>query len=386
MNRFFHIIHQLSIHSHLTVLTLANKGQIEKAQTKYSNLQTVSFYNVNEDYEIPKILTFLPKKIAASLYSRILSYSLLNSANGILLIFYQPTIKLLKNSHYDVVVYENLATLDLAKRIKQKFPQIRQVYDAHNFDTEIALQQFQRHEISKRIYKNIIKIESSIYKYIDILWTCSERDKLLFDDVNNNRIAQIDVIPNGANLVNLDIIDTKKEKSQNTILFVGSLDYEPNNEGLIWFLYFILPHIKTKVNLKIIGSGNASDELISLLNKTLNAELIGFVEKLDNDYLDAELVIIPLLSGSGTRLKALEAMNYQRAIISTSKGVEGLDISDQVLIANDPSQFIDAIDSVLLDTYLRFSLGTKGRQLVEDNYSWSMIGKKIKLSLINTFS
>ena len=149
MNRFFHIIHQLSIHSHLTVLTLANKGQIEKAQTKYSNLQTVSFYNVNEDYEIPKILTFLPKKIAASLYSRILSYSLLNSANGILLIFYQPTIKLLKNSHYDVVVYENLATLDLAKRIKQKFPQIRQVYDAHNFDTEIALQQFQRHEISK---------------------------------------------------------------------------------------------------------------------------------------------------------------------------------------------------------------------------------------------
>ena len=92
-------------------------------------------------------------------------------------------------------------------------------------------------------------------------------------------------------------------------------------------------------------------------------------------------MVIPLLSGSGTRLKALEAMNYHCAIVSTSKGVEGIEISDQVLIANSPTEFVNSIERLLLDAELRYSLGKKGRKLVEDNYSWSLIGKKINNSI-----
>ncbi len=384
MIRYVNILRLLSHKSELSILTFANQVEIEKFKTGLPDLNNVRFISVSEkEVQLPSMLSCFSRKIAISIYGRILSRKFFAKSNGVLMAMYPQLLKLLLTDSFDLVVYENIATLDLAKLMKLKFPKVVQIYDAHNFDTELAFQQFHENVISKSVYKNIKKSESGIYKFIDILWTCSERDKQLFAIANNKRITQIDVIPNGTNLVNLDFIDIKKDKIENTILFVGSLDYEPNNEGLIWFLNSILPLIKIKLKLKIVGSGNASVELVNLLKKIHNTELLGFVENLDNHYIQSDLVVIPLLSGSGTRLKALEAMNYHCAIVSTSKGVEGIEISDEVLIANNPSEFVDSIERLLQDAELRYSLGKKGRKLVEDNYSWSLIEKKINVSLEN---
>jgi glycosyltransferase involved in cell wall biosynthesis len=379
MNRYFHIVHQLSINSNLTVLTLASKDQIENARTKYLSLRTVSFFYVNEDYEIPKILTFLPKKVAASIYSRILSHNLLKSANGILLSFYQPTIKLLKNSHFDAVLYENLATLDLAKRIKKIFPKIRQIYDAHNFDSEIALAQFNLQQITKSELINTAKLESNLYKYIDNLWVCSKRESELFEKANNNKITSLDIIPNGTEIQSIPISTTRNIIPE--ILFVGSLDYYPNEEGLIWFLKNVLPYINKSINLKVIGSGKSSSELNQLINLNKNVQLIGFVESLDDYYLTTDIVIIPIISGSGTRLKALEAMKFQKAIVTTSKGIEGIEIIDEVIIEDDPQIMAKGITDLLDNSQLRSEIGFKAKQLVENSFDWNVIGKKIKSSL-----
>ncbi len=379
MNRYFHILHQLSIHSNLTVLTLASKDQIEKARTKYPSLRTVSFYYVNEDYEIPKILAFLPKKIAASIYSRILSYNLLKSANGILLSFYQPTIKLLKNSHFDVVVFENLATLDLAKRIKQKFPQIRQIYDAHNFDTEIALSQFNLQQITKNELKYTAKLESNLYKYIDILWVCSKRESVLFEKANNNKITSIEVIPNGTEIQSIPFSTTRNIIPE--ILFVGSLDYYPNEEGLLWFLQYVLPNIKSDFFFRIVGSGNCSQVLKDIISNLKNVQLVGFVEQLDQHYINADLIVIPILSGSGTRLKALEAMKFQKAIVSTIKGVEGIELQDEIFIQDDPEKMASAISILLVNQSDNFDLADKARKHVEKYYDWDVIGLKMKQTI-----
>ncbi len=378
MLRYVNLLQQLSNISNLSVITFASRSEIDKLKIGLPNLVNVQFLSLSgNDIELPFVLTWLPKKIAISIYGRLLSRRIFAKSNGILMAIYPLLSNLLSKENFDFVVYENVATLDLARLMKLKFRKVIQIYDAHNFDSEIAFQQFKRYEISKLIYKNISRTESGIYKYIDILWTCSERDKFLFSKANNKCIAQIDVIPNGTNLINLDFIKHKKVKSENTILFVGSLDYDFNNEGLIWFLNSILPYIKIKVKFKIIGSGKPSVELINLSKKFHYVELVGFIENLYIHYIDTDLVVIPLLSGGGTRLKALEAMNYHRAIVSTSKGVEGIEISDQVLIVNDAHQFVDAIERVLLDADFKFLLGKKGRELVEDKYSWNLIGKKI---------
>lgn len=380
MNRYFHIIHQLSIHSNLTVLTLTQKDQIDKARTCYPNLRKVSFYSISEDYEIPKILTFLPKKIASSLYGRILSCNLLKSANGILLSFYKPTIELLKNSHFDVVVYENLASLDLAKRIKQKFPQISQIYDAHNFDTEIALAQFNLQQITKTDLKYTTKLESNLYKYIDILWVCSNRESDLFEKANNNKITCRAVIPNGTEIQPIPLSTARNIIPE--ILFVGSLDYYPNEEGLIWFLQYVLPNIKSDFNFRIVGSGNCSQAIKDVISNLKNVQLVGFVEQLEQCYLNAELIVIPILSGSGTRLKALEAMKFQKAIVSTAKGVEGIQIVDEVIIQDEPIKMAQAIDNILSNNVTKEQLGIKARRLVEKTYDWDKIGRKIHETLV----
>ena len=102
---------------------------------------------------------------------------------------------------------------------------------------------------------------------------------------------------------------------------------------------------------------------------------------MESYYENTDIVVIPILTGSGTRLKALEAMSYQCAIISTSKGVEGLEITDQVIIRETPIEFAKSIDEILLNSEQKVSLGIKARKLIADRYSWDIIGKKIFKSI-----
>jgi len=377
MIRFIHILNQLSKYTSLTVLTFANSAEIVKLTGEFPNLKHINFISVSHEAQTP--FPFLPKKIAVAVYGRLLSGRLLKQSNGVLLSMLPKLIALLKNNQFDIVVYENLASLDIARKIKSKYPKTLQVYDAHNFDTELAFDQFKKNEVSMRNFSNIKKTEAEIGKYIDILWTCSEREKKLFQDANKKSIGQIDVIPNGAILP--EIKAKNQQKGTNKILFVGSLNYSPNDIGLQWLLASVLPEISENYNLQIVGSGSPSIELIDLIKKSLNVEFVGFVESLESYYTNTDIVLIPILSGSGTRLKALEAMSHQCAIISTAKGVEGLEISDQVIIQDKPIEFAKSIDQILLDVDLKKSLGQKARKLVEDNYSWEIIGEKIFKSI-----
>jgi len=377
MIRFIQILNQLSKYTSLTVLTFANSAEIDKLTSEFPNLKNVIFISVKNEALTP--FAFLPKKVAVAVYGRLLSGRLLEQSNGVLLSMLPKLIALLKNNQFDIVVYENIASLDIARKIKRIYPKTVQIYDAHNFDTELALDHFKRNQVSLRTYSNIKKTEGGIGKYIDILWTCSNREKKLFQDANKSLISQIDVIPNGAILP--EIKAKNQQKSTNKLLFVGSLNYSPNDIGLQWLLGSVLPEISEIYNLQIVGSGSPSIELIDLIKKSLNVEFIGFVESLESYYSNTDIVVIPILSGSGTRLKALEAMSHQCAIISTAKGVEGLEITNQVIIQDTPIEFAKSIDQILLDVDLKKSLGHKARKIVEDNYTWDVIGEKIFKSI-----
>jgi glycosyltransferase involved in cell wall biosynthesis len=373
MLRFINVLNQLSKYTSLTVLTFANSTEIVKLTDEFPNLKNMNFISVSNEAQTP--IPFLPKKIAVAIYGRILSGRMFNQSNGVLLSMFPKLNSLLNNNQFDIVIYENLATLDIARKIKVNYPNTIQVYDAHNFDTEIAFNEYERNEIPKGNYFNIKKTEAELYKFIDILWTCSDREKMLFLEANNNRISKIDVIPNGAALT--EIKPVSYQKITNKLLFVGSLNYSPNDLGLQWFINSVLSKITQKYKLQIIGSGSPSIELVGLVNNSPNIQFIGFVESLGPYYANSDIVVIPILTGSGTRLKALEAMSHQCAIISTSKGVEGLEITDQVIIQDTPIEFAKSIDQILIDVDLKKSLGQKARKLVEDNYSWEIIGEKI---------
>lgn len=379
MNRYFHIIHQLSIYANLTVITQADSNQIDLARLDYPNLNKVEFLSLNQ-IELPFMFNCMPRKIAHAIYSRYLTRSFFKSANEVLLKFYHPTIELLKKQQFDFIVFENLASLDLAKAIKSQIPNVKQVYDAHNFDTEIAKKQFEQGKISKRSFSQVKSAEDSLSESIDMLWTCSQRDADLFNLANKDKISFVEVIPNGTEI--RPNVEQKKANQIPEILFVGSLDYYPNEEGLVWFLREVLCEIDIELVFNIVGSGNCSNLLFELIKSNDKVNLIGFVKSLDRNYLNAEIVIIPILSGSGTRLKVIEAMNFQKAIVSTSKGVEGIEITDQIKIENDPTAMATVITSLLKNEVERIELGLKAKQLAEQSFDWNVIGEKIKKSIL----
>jgi glycosyltransferase involved in cell wall biosynthesis len=137
------------------------------------------------------------------------------------------------------------------------------------------------------------------------------------------------------------------------ILFVGSLDYFPNVEGLKWFCSCIWPEfIKTYPDstLTIVGKMQKDpNDIDDILGKPKNTDIFINVPDLSPYYKDSCLSIVPLLNGSGTRLKILESASYGRPVISTAKGMEGLDFvhGKDIYIFKDSDSFIDAYRTLI---------------------------------------
>lgn len=383
MQRCFNILLQLGKYSKLTVITFLDFDQITVMKLNYPELNTVEFIFANK---LPNH-TFIINKIRNVVISRFINANIFKKANTNLLRVYFTIRKELISNKFDIMIIEQVELINLGIFYKKKFKKI--IYDAHNFDTELAYEMYQRKEILRFDYLTIKSIESKLYKTIDILWTCSERDASLFREVNKGDISQIDIVPNGTR-----IPDYKKDKSINRtidisqkpfILFVGSLDYKPNNDGLIWFITNVISEIGCEFEFLIIGSGSPSKKLKDLIVNSINVRFLGCVESLEDYYNAVDVVVIPILSGSGTRLKALEAMSYGCAIVSTLKGVEGINISKEVIIENDAVLMAKSIQELIENPSYCRDIGNKARTLVEKSFDWNMVGQKMKRSIEMSF-
>ena len=385
MQRCFNILLQLSKYTHLTVITFLDIEQISIMKLNHPELSNVKFITAKK---IPnQIELSLFQRVRNAIFTRYINADLFKKSNSNLLRVYFTLRAELINNEFDLVIIEQIDLLNLGKYFRKKFKRI--IFDAHNFDTELAYEMYQRKEILRFDYLNIKSVESKLYENIDILWTCSERDASLFREVNKRNISQIDVVPNGTRIplhakkTNVNLTDNQLQKP--IILFVGSLDYKPNVEGLIWFIESVLSEIRFEYEFRIIGSGLLSENLKKLIVNSESIRFLGFVENLENDYYNADLVVIPILSGSGTRLKALEAMSYGCAIVSTLKGIEGIDINEEVIIENDPVLMAKVIQKLIENPFYCREIGNKARDLAEKTFDWNKVGQKMNQSIEMSF-
>jgi glycosyltransferase involved in cell wall biosynthesis len=279
---------------------------------------------------------------------------------------------------YDVIIIENLSLSQLAGFLKKHSPKCRIYYDAHNVDSAIARIDWGKGKISKRGYKHVLAIESSLFKKFDAIWTCSDVDAEQFNFLNEGKI-KIKVIPNGTEIKPNNL---KIQGNRNKLLFCGSLDYAPNEEGLIWFLKEIWPLLLEKcddISLTVIGRGLLSQDLKAILCLA-SVNYQGEVKDVLPFYAETDVVIVPLLSGSGTRLKVLEAMAYNRPIVSTSKGAEGINYerNGHLLIEDDPYSFAKGILELLTNSELYAKLSKNPNLLIKDHNTWYTIGLTLK--------
>ncbi|MCK7590236.1 glycosyltransferase family 4 protein [Subsaxibacter sp. CAU 1640] len=256
------------------------------------------------------------------------------------------------------------------------------ILNAHNFDFEIIeqrlsqlLQQPQTDLSELQMHKNemlhIKQFEFDIDTHFDEIWTCSESDIEKFKFHNPNTSVNFECLPNGSDT------DTRtmQPMSHNYkhLLFVGSLNYFPNIEGLQWFVDTVFSKLPSDYTLNIVGKSPDPQDFRFLESYT-NIHLIGEVDDVAPYYEAHDAVIVPILEGSGTRLKILEAFSYGKLVLSTPKGIEGIMATDgehYIEFENYHDfdiKFLQKSNSLTFETIRKES-----RQFVEDYYSWKHI-------------
>ena len=204
----------------------------------------------------------------------------------------------------------------------------------------------------------------------------SSYEKSILDQTHPDA-SNIHVLPNGVDLEQFQ--PDSEQPVENTLIYTGSLTFNANFDAMKFFLEQIYPQVKAQipdVSLSITGSHYGVD--LSGLSIDETVKLTGFLPDIRPAIARSWSVVVPLRTGSGTRIKILEAMALSTPVISTTKGAEGLEVTPEknILLADDPADFAKQTILVLQDSDLPSRLSINGRKLVEANYGWDEIGEK----------
>ncbi len=207
--------------------------------------------------------------------------------------------------------------------------------------------------------------------------TVSEVDQQLL--MKSNPRLHVDVIPNGVDIERYQLLPLPPEDATPSLMFIGSLEYPPCMDAVLYFCREILPLIRqtlNRVELWIVGAGPPLEVLA--LNGS-DVHVTGRVEDVVPYYKRSTVCIVPLRAGGGTRLKILEAMALGRPVVSTTIGCEGLAVVDgeHLLIADTPEEFATQTLRLLHDRRLSQYICANGRRLVEARYGWDKIAARL---------
>lgn len=241
---------------------------------------------------------------------------------------------------------------------------------AHNTEHEIWERRWKNTEFKpgRWYYRNlsgrIRRLEKKTMQSIDCLVAISDRDRKNL--LGLSAVTESITIPAGLDAGSYDPPGLQSGKD---IGFIGALDWAPNQEGLSWFISNVLPALKGEgIKLHVAGR-NAPD---SFVKKLQDPDIIyhGEVESAGEYLCQHSIMIVPLLSGSGIRIKILEGMALGRCIISTSRGAEGIPAEDgrHILIADTPELFAAKILQAVNDPSLAKDIAGAGRKLVEEKF------------------
>lgn len=168
-----------------------------------------------------------------------------------------------------------------------------------------------------------------------------------------------------------------------TIVFTGVMDSPANIDGIRFLMDHVWPPVaraRPAARVVVVGR-NPLPGLVALARQRgLPWSFTGFVDDIRPHVAAAHLAVIPLRVGSGTRIKAFEAMAMGRPVVSTTVGVEGLDVRDgqHLLMADDADAFAAAILRLLDDDGLRAGIADAARALLERRFSWAQVARQFE--------
>lgn len=252
--------------------------------------------------------------------------------------------------------------------------QVATSIDTHNLLTGLyrRLESESRNPLARAYvhlqWRKMAAMEPRILRRAQRVFVCSEQERAQL------RVWGIDrarVVPNG--------VDTEHNQPQprppdgrQRLVFCGGMDYLPNQDGVRWFLDSIWPElVRTQPGLELLIVGkNPPRDLAARAGGAVR--FTGRVEDVRPLVSSADLSIVPLRIGGGTRLKILESLALERAVVSTSTGAEGLELEagKEIALADEPQAFAGAVRELLADPARRERMAQAGRARVLAQYDW----------------
>jgi glycosyltransferase involved in cell wall biosynthesis len=204
----------------------------------------------------------------------------------------------------------------------------------------------------------------------------SEVERQHLADAHCN-LSALRIVPNG---VDRQELKRKNEPRPGRMIYSGSVTYSANLDAVRYFTNDIFPLIRQARPATFVITGSTGDIDVSDLLGDGTITFTGRVPDAAHLVAHSSVAVVPLRIGGGTRLKILEAMAVGTPVVTTSKGAEGLEVEhgENILIADSPEVFAEAVLRVLDDFVLRARLAANGRRLIERLYRWDRIGNLLE--------
>ena len=294
--------------------------------------------------------------------------------------FEEKLKSVLGSNQYDVVQLESLYMAPYIETIRTA-SNAKIVFRPHNIEYKI----WERLAINtinpiKKVYLRILtkqlkKFEQLVLNKVDLLLPLTWEDAQILTQMHCRKSMM--VLPIG---VAIHDYPTPIQPNNQVVFHLGAMDWLPNVEGIRWLVRKVWPLvIKENKNavLSLAGKGMPSD-LLGLNSK--NIQVSDFIADAPGFFNAGQVMVVPLLSGSGMRVKIIEGMAMGKAIVTTTIGKEGILAKHQkeLLIADSPEEFAAAIVQLLNDPVKVGQIGKKARELIHTRYDLRFLGKKWK--------
>lgn len=286
----------------------------------------------------------------------------------------EKLIEIVQNKHYNIIQFESIYAGQFISFLKPH-SQATFVLNAPNVEFNLWKQQVSKATFIKKwcftfLSKRLKKQELSIWNKMDGIICITKEIK---ETIEKNKIQ----VPTLVLPFKLDLKEyngTNTNNNSPSFFHIGAMDWEPNSEGINWFITHVWNSISSPTKLHLAGKGMKNEEY-----KMDSVQVHGFVDNALDFINSHDIMIVPLLTGSGMRIKIIEAMALGKCVISTTKGAEGINYTNHknIWIANTANEFKTAINQFVEDQKLATQIGAAAKKLVEQEYNSNNLDEKL---------
>lgn len=282
---------------------------------------------------------------------------------------------------YDIIQFEGLFITSYVN-VVSKHSKAKLIYRSHNVEHQVWLRlAVQKGDPLKKWYLKLMASRIKKYELHQLnrfdaigVFTAQDRETMLACEIT----PPVSILPVGLNMEQY-----KPDYAQTefpSLFFLGSLDWMPNREGIQWFLNTFYHDLSTgELNVRFYVAGNDIPEQFDDYEVMGKIYIQGEVDDALEFVNSKAIMIVPLLSSGGMRVKIVEGMAMEKCIISTALGAEGIDYThgENILIANDANEFYYHIRKCITDEEYCKRIGQNARKLVKSTHDISVVTNKL---------